>query len=60
MSYLLIVIYVKAYQRANFSSITCNYVVSVRRGFLFLLVLWIGCFLYSLCISYIYFRIKVV
>ena len=24
-------------------SFNCNYVVSVRRGFLFLLMLWIGC-----------------
>ena len=30
-------------ERANFFAIVCNCVVSVRRGFLFFLVLWIGC-----------------
>ena len=27
-------------------SFTCNYVVSVQRGFLFLLVLWMGCVIF--------------
>ena len=35
-------------ERADFSaSFTCNYVVSVRRIFLFLLVLGIGCVIFS-------------
>ena len=39
-------------------SFSSNYVVSVRRGFLFLLVLGMGCvilLLHSLCLSYNYF-----
>ena len=39
-------------------SITCNYVCSVRRGFLFLLVLGIGYIIllwHSLCLPYKYF-----
>ena len=44
---LLIVIYIEVTsvgeERANLSAIvSCNYVVSVRRGFLFLLVLGMG------------------
>ena len=38
-------------------SFTCNYVVSVRRGFLFLLVLGMGCVIllwHSLCLPYNY------
>ena len=41
-------------------SFTCNYIVSVRRGFLFLLVLGIGCVIllwHSLCLPYNYFRL---
>ena len=40
-------------------SLTCNYVVSVRRGFLFLLVLGMGCVIllwHSLGLPYYYFR----
>ena len=43
-------------ERANLS-FTCNYVVSVRRGFLFLLVLWMGCVIllwHSLTLPYNY------
>ena len=39
-------------------SFTCNYVVSVRRGFLFLLVLGMGCVIllwHCLCLQYNYF-----
>ena len=39
-------------------SFTCNYVVSVRRGFLFLLVLGMGCVIllwHSLCLPYNYY-----
>ena len=39
---------------------TCNYVVSVRRGFLFLWVLWMCCFIllwHSLSLPYNYFGV---
>ena len=42
-------------------SFTCNYVVSVRKGFLFLLVLEMGCVVllwYSLGLPYILFHYK--
>ena len=41
---------------------TCNYVVSSRRGFLFLLVLWIGCVIllwHSLGLQYNYFGVRI-
>ena len=45
-------------ERASLSAIvTCNYVVSVRRGFIFLLVLGIGCIIllwHSLGLPYNY------
>ena len=43
-------------------SLTCNHVVSVRRGFLFLLVLVMGCVIllcYSLGLPYNYFLVRI-
>ena len=45
---------------ASFYCGTCNYVVSVWKGFLFLLVLWMGCVILlccSLSLPYIYFAL---